>query len=170
MDSILVDEDYSKISHCVFEMNSTPKILVSAMITPEVDFQGNELQRLGLQDEVYKYMFFNCISYENKGCFVFSWLSSNEKYCDKFIESLLKLDNDQVSDALVRFCYSFSENTWASPSWWDSPSKEGKTSIERRLMHGTPMEIHSSDCLVDDGYKYKAMSINKRELRVPEKT
>ncbi|MGI0120126.1 SEC-C domain-containing protein [Zooshikella sp. RANM57] len=170
MDSILLSEDYSKVNHCVFELNSPPKILVSAMITPEMDFQGNELQRLGLQDEIYEYIFFNCISYENKGCFVFSWLSSNEQYCNKFIESLLKLDNPQVADALVRFCYSFSENTWASPSWWDSLSEEGKASIGRRLMHGTPKEIHPPDCLVDDGYKYNALNIGKRELRVHEKT
>jgi hypothetical protein len=170
MDSILVGEDYSKMNHCVFELNSSPKILVSAMITPEMDFQGNELQRLGLQGEVYEYILFNCISYENKGCFVFSWLASNEKYCDKFIDSLLKLDNEQVSDALVRFCYSFSENTWASPAWWDSLSEEVKKSIGKRLMHGTPMAIHPQDCLVDDGYRYKALSINKRELRVSEKT
>ncbi|MCE8021281.1 SEC-C domain-containing protein [Halomonas sp. MCCC 1A11036] len=170
MDSILVSEDYSKINHCVFELDATPKILVSAMITPEMDFQGNELQRLGLQNEVYEYVIFNCISYENKGCFVFSWLASNEKHCDRFIESLLKLDNVQVSDALVRFCYSFSENTWASPSWWNSLSEEEKNSIGKRLMHGTPMENHPPDCLVDDGYRYKAMSINKRELRVSEKT
>ncbi|HEY9032052.1 MAG TPA: SEC-C domain-containing protein [Kangiella sp.] len=166
MDSILVSEDYSKMNHCIFELNALPKILVGAMIAPEMDFQGNKLQRLGLQDEVYEYMLFNCISYENKGCFVFSWLANNKKYCDKFIDSLLKLDNEEVSDALVRFCYSFSENTWASPSWWDSLSEELKDSIGERLMHGTPLEIHPPDCLVDDGYRYKAMSINKRELRV----
>lgn len=170
MDLILVNEDYSRINHCIFEFDSTPKILVSAMITPEMDFQGNDLQRLGLQDEVYEYIFFNCISYENKGCFVFSWLASNEKYCDKFVDSLLKLGNEQVSDALVRFCYSFSENTWASPSWWNSLSEEARDSIGKRLMHGTPMAIHPPKCLVDDGYKYKAMSINRREFRVHQKT
>ncbi|MHB1280857.1 MAG: SEC-C domain-containing protein [Acidithiobacillus sp.] len=170
MDSILISEDYTKINHCVFELNAPPKVLVSAMIAPVMDFQGNELQRLGLQDEVYEYIFFNCISYENKGCFVFSWMATNGKYCDKFIDSLLKFDNEQVSDALVRFCYSFSENTWASPSWWASLSEEAKNSIGRRLMHGTPMEVHPQDCLVDDGYRYKAMSISKREIRVSERT
>lgn len=57
MDLILVAEDYSKIKHCIFEFDSKPKILVSAMITPEMDFHGNALQKLGLQDEVYEYIF-----------------------------------------------------------------------------------------------------------------
>ena len=109
------------------------------------------------------------MDYENKDCCVFSWLASDEKYCDKFIDSLLKLDDKQISDALVRFCYAFSENTWASPSWWGSLSEEVKNSIGKRSMHGTPMEIHPPDCLVD-GYKYKAMSIKERELRVSTKT
>ncbi|TXR53967.1 hypothetical protein [Reinekea thalattae] len=170
MDTILTESDYSKIKHCVFELSETPKILVSAMVVPEMDFHGNALQKLGLQDEVYSYIFFNCISYEGKGCFVFSWLTDHDGYCSKFIDSLLALSDDQVSDAIVRFCYSFSENTWALPSWWDSLSKPAKESIGDRLMQGTPMAIHPIDCLKDDNHRFNAMRISKRELRVHEKT
>ncbi|EHV5557676.1 SEC-C domain-containing protein [Vibrio parahaemolyticus] len=170
MDSIFTHSDYSKIKHCVFELSEVPKILVSAMVIPEMDFHGNALQKLGLQDEIYNYIFFNCISYEGRGCFVFSWLSEHDKFCSKFIESLLELNDDQVPDAIVRFCYSFSENTWASPSWWDSLDKPAQESIGDRLLQGTPMAMHPVDCLKDDNHRFNALKISKRELRVHEKT
>lgn len=167
MDSMLVHSNYSKIRHCIFELSETPKILVSAMITPEMDFNGNQLQKLGFQDEIYNYIFFNCISYDGRGCFVFSWLSENDQYCSKLIDSLLKYNNEEISNALVRFCYSFSDNTWASPSWWDSLSEPAQKSICERLMQGTPMAPHPIDCLKDDGHKFDALKIVKRELRTP---
>jgi len=63
MDSILINADYSKISHCIFEFDKTPRVLVSAMIAPEMDFHGNKLQPLGNPNHIYNYIFFNCISY-----------------------------------------------------------------------------------------------------------
>ncbi len=165
MDSILINKNYSDMKHCVFELSEVPKILVSAMITPEMDFHGNELQKLGLQEEAYEYIFFNCISYDGRGCFVFSWLTDNKRYCNRFIKSLLDHSKEQISDALVRFCYSFSENTWASPSWWSSLTEEAKSCIGDRLMHGTPMSLHPQNCLIDDGYNYNAMKIANHELR-----
>lgn len=165
MDLMLVHSNYSKINHCVFELSEVPKMLVSAMIVPEMDFHGNQLQKLGLQDKVYNYILFNCISYDGRGCFVFSWLPEHDEYCSKFIDSLLKFNNEKISDALVRFCYSFSENTWASPSWWNSLPRLEQESIGDRLMQGTPMALHSLDCLKDDGYKFNALKIVKRDLR-----
>jgi hypothetical protein len=170
MDSILNNSDFSKLSHCIFEFDSVPKILVSAMITPEVDFHGNQLQKLGLQEESYDYIFFNCISYDGRGCFVFSWLTDSDRFCSKLVNSLLTYTDEKISDALVRFCYSFSENTWASPSWWDSLSESAKDSIAERLMHGTPMMVHHIDYLKDDGHKFNAFKIHKRELRISQQT
>ncbi|MDI3326406.1 SEC-C domain-containing protein [Pontibacterium granulatum] len=165
MDSILLDQDYSKIRHYVFELSEVPKIQVSAMVVPEMDFHGNPLQKLGLQQYKYDYIFFNCISYEGRGCFVFSWLTEDDKHCSKFIASLLELDDHEIADALVRFCYSFSENTWASPSWWDSLDSSSQQSITERLLQGTPMAAHPEDCLMDDGHSYGALKISKKELR-----
>jgi len=166
LDSMLIGSDYSRMNHCVFEFSETPKILVSAMITPEMDFHGNQLQSLGLQDEVYNYILFNCISFDGRGCFVFSWIHEHNKHCRKFVDSLLKYNDEEIPDALVRFCYSFSENTWASPSWWDSLPIPEQESIGGRLMQGTPVAPHPLDSLKDDGYKFNAFKIAKRELRL----
>lgn len=170
MDSILINENYKNLSHCIFELSETPKILVSAMIAPEMDFNGNEIQQIGIQEEVYSYIFFNCISYDGRGCFVFSWLVEHDLNCGKFIKSLLELNNDQISDALVRFCYSFSENTWASPSWWDSLTIPAQKSICSRLLQGTTLAMHPIDCLKDDNHRFNAIKIYKRELRSPALT
>lgn len=165
MDHILLKKEFSKMNHCIFELSEVPKIQVSAMVIPEIDFQGNTLQKLGLKNENYDYILFNCISYEGKGCFVFSWLDEQSHYCNKFITSLLKLENNEIENALVRFCYSFSENTWASPSWWKLLGIQEKKSINNRLKQGTPMAFRPTNCLMDDGAKFNAFKIANRELR-----
>lgn len=170
MDSILCSSDFSKVNHCVIEFDSVPSVQVSAMIAPELDFDDNALQDLGDPDIALNYLIFNCISYKGKGCFVFSWLVEQNEYCEQFIDSLLKMGNEQISDALVRFCYSFSENTWASPTWWKSLGEAEKNSISDRLLHGASPEHLGKTTLKDDGYRFNAYSISKRELRIATKT
>nr|MCC4820625.1 hypothetical protein [Vibrio lentus] len=165
LDPVLTGDNFSAINHCVIEFKSVPKLLVSSMIAPEMDFHGNRLQTLGIQDQVFEYIFFNCIAYDGKGAFIFSWLPEHNNYCNKFIDSLLALDENHISNALVRFCYSFSENTWSTPSWWDSQSKEAQNSIEARLLQGTPVALHPLDCLIDDGHEFNAFDIH-RILRI----
>lgn len=161
LDRILTGADFSTMKHCVIELKSVPKLLVSSMIAPEVDFYGNRLQTLGTQKEVFEYIFFNCIAYEGKGAFIFSWLPEHNNYCSKFIDSLLSLDEAQIPNALVRFCYSFSENTWSTPSWWEALSKDTQNSIEVRLLQGTPVALHPLDCLIDDGHEFNAFDIQR---------
>ncbi len=161
LDPIVAGAEFSTMKHCVIEFKSTPKLLVSSMIAPEMDFHGNRLQSLGNQEDVFEYIFFNCIAYEGKGAFIFSWLPEHNNYCSKFIDSLLLLDEKQIPNALVRFCYSFSENTWSTPSWWEALSKDTKNSIEVRLLQGTPVALHPLDCLIDDGHEFNAFEIHR---------
>ncbi|ASO31009.1 hypothetical protein CG015_17585 [Vibrio anguillarum] len=159
LDPILISADFSTFKHCVIEFKSQPKVLVSSMIAPEMDFNGRRLQTLGIQEQIFEYIFFNCIAYEGKGAFIFSWLPEHSNYCSKFIDSLLSLDESSISNALVRFCYSFSENTWATPSWWEALSQETQSSIEARLLQGTPVALHPIDCLKEDGHEFNAFDI-----------
>lgn len=163
LDDILVSSRFDELNHCVLELNCIPKILVSAMIVPELDFRGNVLKILGLDNEEYEYLMFNCISYDNKGCFIFSWLQCDDGICDKFLDALVSLEYRKIQDALVRFCYSFSENVWASPSWWDSLDDNNKNTILARVNDGLS-EPRSNSCLIDGGRDYDAFSISNIKL------
>jgi len=158
-DTALVESNFEGLEHCVFEFDETPKLLVSTMVAPLMDFQGGELQALGLDSPSYSYITFNCVAIDGKGFFIFSWAKQHSKVCSAFIESLLKLESSRISDALVRFCYSFSDNVWAAPSWWKSLSLTQKNSIRARFDHGTTRQTHPSNCLLEDGVSYNAFSV-----------
>ncbi|AZC86677.1 putative cytoplasmic protein [Pseudomonas chlororaphis subsp. piscium] len=165
MDDMLINKNFSSMNHCVIELASLPKVLVSASTQPEFDFSGNRLQNFGNPHQMMSHIIFNCISYDERGCFVFSWLDDSDDICSKFIDSLINIGEQDISNALVRFCYSFAENTWASPAWWESLNPNEKDIISERLQHGTPTSPHQSNCLTTDGVDFGAYSIAKVSLR-----
>jgi len=165
MDDMLKNKNFLNVNHCVIELASPPKILVSASTQPEFDFNGNRLQDFGNVNQMMSHIIFNCISYDEGGCFVFSWLDDSDKVCSSFIDSLINLGEQDISNALVRFCYSFAENTWASPEWWESLNPNQTDSVSERLQHGTPTSPHQSNCLITDGVDFGAYSVGKISLR-----
>lgn len=165
MDGMLISKKFSNMNHCVIELSSLPKVLVSASTQPEFDFNGNRLQDFGDPHRMMSHIIFNCISYDGRGCFVFSWLDDSDDICGRFIDSLINAADQDISNALVRFCYSFAENTWASPTWWESLSLNVKNNIAERLQHGTPLSPHESKCLINDGVDFGVYSLAKVSLR-----
>jgi hypothetical protein len=136
MDGMLAARDFSKLKHFVIEFSQQPEVLVSATTQPDFDFDGEKLQDFGSTDIEMSHIIFNSIAYDNRGAFVFTWIEEHGEICRKFIESLAKLDEKEMANALIRFSYSYAENTWASPNWWDSIGSEVKKDISDRLQHG----------------------------------
>lgn len=165
MDDMLANKKFSSMNHCIIELASSPKVLVSSSTQPEFDFNGNRLQDFGNPHQMMSHIIFNCISYDERGCFVFSWLNDSDDICSRFIDSLINIGDQDISNALVRLCYSFAENTWASPIWWESLNSDQKDVISERLQHGTPISPHRSNCLATDGVDFGAYSIAKVSLR-----
>jgi len=164
MDSMLQAADFSGINHLIIKLSANPKILVSASTQPEFSFDGERLQSLADLKKKLSHIVFNCIAYENSGCFVFSWIDDHDHICRKFVDSLVKLENQDIGNALVRFCYSYAENTWASPMWWESLSEEKKSDISDRLQHGLLIPI-TLTCLKNNGLNFDAFEVSGTELR-----
>ena len=158
MDQMLLSRDFSKINHFVVELSNVPAVLVSASTQPEFDFLGARLQALGQYDTPMSHIIFNCISYDSSGCFVFSWLNEHDAICAQFVDSLSSFPPQELGDALIRFCYSYAENTWASPTWWNSLNVRAREDISKRLHHGVPIPA-PNDCLVRDGVQFNAYQV-----------
>lgn len=165
MDRILLNRNFEDMNHFVIELTDVPDMLVSGSTQPEFDFSGVKLQSLGLQGGELSHLIYNAVSYENKGCFVFSWTSSHDEICRKFIQSLQNLGPEKLSTALVKYCYTFCENTWASPVWWDALDDGAKVELLRRVqLHGfNPAQSHE---LVPDSFEFDAFRIGATSLRL----
>lgn len=158
MDSMLILKDFAAMNHCVIELGAAPKMLVSGSCQPEFDFEGRRLQEFNRSDKPMSHIIFNAISYENRGCFVFSWVAQHHLVCKKFIDSLVCLDLTQIGSALTKFCYTFCENTWASPIWWDGLEETYMAELLRRIQLGLTVQ-HQSYGLVPDEFQYDAYQV-----------
>jgi hypothetical protein len=158
MDNMLISSDFSKLNHFVVEFSSRPSVLVSASTQPEFDFTGNRLQSFGAATEPMSHIIFNCISYGDTGCFVFSWIDAHSDVCQKFIDTLANLGESEIGNALIRFSYSFAENTWASPQWWEALNDTAKVDISERLQHGLSIP-HTAACLASKGINFDAYKV-----------
>ena len=158
MDRLLLSKKFDEMNHLVIEVSNVPDVLVSGSTQPEFDFSGARLQRLGIHDGKLSHLIYNAISYENKGCFVFSWMNAHNEICKKFIDSFMSLPPQNLSTALVKYCYTFCENTWASPVWWDALDERLKSELNRRTqLHGfNPAQSHE---LVSDDFEFDAFRI-----------
>lgn len=165
MDNMLKTKEFGRLNHFIIEMVESPKIQVAAATQPFFDFNGNRIQYLDLSGKGMSYIIFNCISYDEVGCFIFSWLDEHDEICRGFINSLVALGLHEIGNALVRFCYSYAENTWAAPDWWRSLSSKKQRNISARLQDGTPLSPRSNDCLISDGIEFNAFRIAKTSFR-----
>jgi len=164
MDDMLASQNYTKLKHFVVSFSETPEILVGGTTQPDFDFDGTELQEFGNPDAMMSHIIFNSITFDNRGCFVFSWIDEHDEICRKFIDSLARLEKQEMENALIRFSYSYSENTWASPSWWESADASVKKDVSERLQHGLSIAAKGS-FLRPNSIEFKACVIDSYEYR-----
>lgn len=159
MDDIFSRKQFDEMSHYIFELQSEPLINASASIFLDYDFDGNVIQNLINPNA--KAIVFNCFSSDGKGYFVFSWLNNQDILPKKFIASLKNKPN--IENRLVAFLFSYCENTFCSPSWWESLDGNAKRDIERRMMEGSsPWHQRSKNTLNTSICDYNAFTIENQ--------
>lgn len=91
---------------------------------PALDFDNNELFDLDNYILHVPSISIDILAFEEKGIILFSWNSANEyTYSDsiiKFIKSLDSILNTEKPMAILHLIFSFSEDIFISPIWFDS--------------------------------------------------
>ncbi|RMA08741.1 SEC-C domain-containing protein [Providencia stuartii] len=158
MDDILSTESFDDMNHYVIELSEIPQVNASGSILPDFDFDGNQLQTLA--ESVVSTVIFNCIYSGKNGYFIFSWLKDDDVIVRKFIESLNS--KSDMADRLVAFLYSYCENTFCSPSWWNDLSTEKQSDINKRIMEGIlPFDPRDGSSLTNILSDYGALIVNQ---------
>ncbi|WP_434339257.1 YecA family protein [Motilimonas cestriensis] len=151
LDKQLIGGKSSELCHLVFQSDTPPPVMVSSILAPTIDFNGNTIQDLGDLSVVPDQVCFNSFASDGKGYVVFSWLKSAEISTD-FINTLLAVEPSKQFHALVRFFFGYAENTFFSKNWWQGLSKIAQSKVQSLIMSGaSPFEAYSTDKLVDDG-------------------
>src|SRR5690606_21995653 len=83
----LANQDFAELHSLVLDLLEVPDIMVSTMLNPEVDFDGNVLQTLA-PDAPVEWVSFSLIGTDTGGAAVFAWLGNGNEVARRLIDSL----------------------------------------------------------------------------------
>ena len=152
-DAVLLKKDFSGVRTYIIKLNRPPDIMCLGAIFPNYDFNGIELQNLYDLDKTHDIIAFAALTDGNNGYVIFTWLKDCDSSCISLIESLIKINNDMLPNALARFFFEYCENIYFSPYWWDNLANIARDKLLKRFFSGIepPNQYQSSDCLKEDG-------------------
>ncbi len=163
-DEAILNKDYTQIRYYILTLDSVPEIMCSGIMVPTHDYYGNFLQDIE-SDEVLDFITCSIIVSGDKGKIVFAWFGNSEP-CNKFIESLNDLKDEELPDSVFRFVITFFENFYCSPIWWD---KLGET-VRNQIIKMFQLEFSQKEiieCMLPDGFEYVSWNIISREHYIP---
>ena len=124
LDKLLMKHNYKNQSYYAIIIDKIPEIQCSTTWIPALDFDNNELFDLDNYNLHVPSISIDILAFEEKGIILFSWNSANEyTYSEvniKFIKSLDNIVNTEKPMAILHLIFSFNENIFISPIWWDS--------------------------------------------------
>ena len=160
VDSELLSRGNSSYNFLVIESSSPIPVVVSSVINPTKDFNGKSIQDLSDLSVKPEYLVFNAFSSAGKGFVVFSWLKK-AKIIDRFIQSLLSIDNSEMYSYLVNLFFSSAENSFISPSWWEDLSDIQRSKIEELFNIGSDSFVDvPRNVLADNNIKFTGWYID----------
>ncbi|MEO8392670.1 MAG: SEC-C domain-containing protein [Chloroflexota bacterium] len=169
LDKALLSQKYQDIHYYAIKIDQTPDVLCSGALFPDCDFSGNSIQNLmqGIETkEPVDCIAFSLLATDYGGVVFFSWIGEG-KVNREFIRSLSALHDNEICHAVLRFTFEYFENTYLSPEWWESLSKDTQDRIMDRYL--ASMDIHqerSSKVLKDDGMRLITWNVISRETNI----
>ncbi|MGC6341924.1 cytoplasmic protein [Bisgaard Taxon 45] len=136
MIKILNNKEFYKLSYYCIKLESPAKLLTSGAIIPDITFRNEKLFNLNDFSKNFEHLFFNIVNEGDKGYIIFSWIKGDyDHYMHNFIKSFEKIKgkNSKKSDALLRFTFSYFENTFFSIEWWSKLDKNQKEEIKHKI-------------------------------------
>lgn len=158
LDNIFISKNFSKIESLIFTFSEPLPVAVSSILSPEKDFDGNEIQDLGDLNFIPEQVCFNAFSSEGKGYVVFSWLEDC-RIITSFIRSLEKISSGNIFDTLIKFFFTKAENCFFSPVWWDGLNEGQRMNICNMIMSGVEYSSSFSSG-IDDSISYGSRNVD----------
>lgn len=123
LDGLLINHDFSNQSFYALIIDKISEIQCSETWIPILDFNNNELFDLNNLDLKIPSMSIDILAFEDSGIILFNWNNEQNIHNDSninFIQSLNKIENKLLG--VLALIFSFTENIFINPSWWDNLS------------------------------------------------
>lgn len=160
-DSILENREFCRVRAYVIEFENTQPVMCSGVANPEYDFKGTKLQDVSDLSITLDLLCFTSFFGGEHGIAAFCWLEENDPICGPFIESLTAIPDELLSTALLRFVFSYFENVYMKPDWWENLAEKPRNAIISRSNHFV-LNDPGKTTLADDGVNYDPWTIVRR--------
>ena len=149
-DSMLLDQRFDGIASEIFESDRVPEILGSNVLLPNFDFKGNKIPQEVITCSI--------VALSGRGAVVFSW---DGRVKSRFADSLSTLPAAEIPHAIVRVVFSYLENTFLSPDWWDAVPAKDQELLEERFVDGMGNKL-GPEALKDDELRVVNWGVSAR--------
>lgn len=163
-DTVLMERDFSCVRSYVIELERPPDVMCSGGVFPEQDFGGCELQDVADVAATPHLLTFTSFYGGDSGAIVFTWLPESDQTCKRFIESLHRVPDAVLTNALLRFFFEHCENVYLNPDWWEElPAQTRDAVIERMAASANPVMDRPENILTDDGVNFSPWKVVRRQ-------
>ena len=150
---------YNDLEHFIIETDIASKIALSSCVLLDHDFNGKPIERNSSLSKRSNFLAINTLSEENNNFIVLSYLKKS-KSMKIFMKSFINQKADNKTTFLINLFFSYSENIYLSPDWWDTLSTEQ----QQRLVylcnfHQNEPNLTSKITLNDESIKFDSFTI-----------
>jgi hypothetical protein len=146
-ESILQTEDYRRINGLVLRFKKMPTIMTVGGFSPEFDYEGGRLQKLGDANATYEQIGLSILAAEDRAAAIFTWIRGATVSLE-FAQSLIRQDSRLFTTLAIQTAFEHLENTCMNIPWWDAlRSIEREKLLERMQFAGSPFEGRTNTCL-----------------------
>jgi hypothetical protein len=154
-DDDLLAADFSNMRFAAVELAETPEIMCSSAVQPEFTFDGARIQDLGDLSSPLQFISLTVAATPTGGVAVFAWRSDSDDASSKLVDSLFRLPNADLANAIVRFVLSNIENAFFQPTWWENLSPGTRKAAAVRIRQNVgPEDQVVPHYLANDGAQY----------------
>ncbi len=159
-DSAYRSNDRSEFSVYAVEFSEVLPVVACGAFYPEVDFSGNQLQKLGRGSAEFEQIAFNLTILNGVTVAAFGWLGSKNGPPAAFVESFKELPDLEKSAAVIQLAFEQLENTYMRPSWWLGLPEEWRNFVVSKIKAGTSLvEEREVDALAKRPYPFSVVGV-----------
>ncbi|WP_155500269.1 MULTISPECIES: zinc chelation protein SecC [Pseudomonas] len=159
-DSAYHRKDFSDFSVYAVEFSKILPVVASGAFYPEVDFYGNQLQKLGRGSAEFQQIAFNLTTLNGTTVAAFGWLGRKDGPPAAFVESFKNLSDSEKSTAVIQLAFEQLENTYMRPSWWLGLPEEWRNYAILKIKSGTGLAgIRGVEALSSRPYQFSEVGI-----------
>lgn len=152
--------DFSEFSVYAVEFAEVLPVVASGAFYPEVDFLGNQLQKLGRGSAEFQHIAFNLTTLNGTTVAAFGWLGRKDGPPAAFVESFKKLSDSEKSTAVIQLAFEQLENTYMRPSWWLGLPEEWRNLAISKIKAGTSLAgIRGCEALANRPYPFSEVGV-----------